>query len=91
MALSLIGTVISTTDYIRSIPTQRADLIEAQQLTSELTGAYEVYARCDADFLASYPNGKPAEAERHAAYTEHLERCEVLKREYEKTLDALSR
>ncbi len=91
MAISLIGTVINTTDYIRSIPTLKTELVQAQESTRGLTDAYKAYARCDAEFIANYPNGKPSEAEKQAVYTAHLERCHVLHREYEKTIDAISR
>lgn len=91
MALSLIGTVINTADYVRSLPTMKADLIEAQGITKEFTNAYEAYAACDAEFLKNYPNGKPAEVEQQAAYTTDLERCEALNRDYQKSLDVLTR
>lgn len=89
MALSLISTVISTADYIRSIPSLRIELQQAQQSTKVLMDAYRAYAQCDAELFRSYPDGKPTNPEQQAAYTLLVERCEGLNAKYQRALDAV--
>lgn len=89
MALSLISTVISTADYIRSIPSLRIELQQAQESTKVLMNAYREYALCDSELLQAYPDGKPTNPEQQAAYTLLVERCEGLNAEYQRALDAI--